>query len=204
VDIGGLHVASACAGLCVGLMVLLRGKGGAWHVVLGRLFLPSMVLLNVPVLLLYEDSGRPGPFHVLAVVSLVTTTLVWPFLRGRLRGRRAIAGHASFMTWSWIGAATAGLARLGNRQLPEQSPWPVVAVVGVVTGIGLVGPALRVPPTECAPAAERGSGGRQAWSRPGDVDGLDVRVCSRLRGDRTDEDRSCLSLVSSARPAQAR
>jgi uncharacterized membrane protein len=138
VDIGDLHVASACAALGIGLVVLLRRKGGAWHVVLGRVFLASMILVNVPVLLLYEDTGRPGPFHVLAVVSLVTTTLGWLSVRRRPRGSRAIAGHASFMTWSWIGVVTAGLAQLGNRQLPEHSPWAVVAVVGVATGMGLV------------------------------------------------------------------
>jgi uncharacterized membrane protein len=136
-DVGSLHVAAACVALGLGLVVLFRGKGGAWHLALGRLFLASMVIVNVPVLLLYEETGRPGPFHVLAVVSLLTTTLGWRSVRRRRRGKSAVAAHASFMTWSWIGVATAGLAQLGNRQWPESSPWPVVIVVGLASGVGL-------------------------------------------------------------------
>lgn len=137
-DIGGLHVAAALVALAVGLVVLRRRKGGAWHVALGRLFLVSMALVIVPVLFRYEDSGGPGPFHVLAVVSLVTTTLGQLSLRRRPRGSGAVAGHASFMTWSWIGVVTAGLAQLANRQWPEQSPWPVVATVALATALGLL------------------------------------------------------------------
>ena len=137
-DIGSVHVAAAGASLGVGVVVLLRGKGGAVHVALGRLFLASMVLVNVPVLLLYDDTGRPGPFHVLAVVSLVTTALGWLSVRRRPRGRGAVGSHASLMTWSWIGVVTAGLAQLANRQWPEQTPWPVVSVVGLATGVGLL------------------------------------------------------------------
>ena len=136
-DIGGVHVAAACAGLAVGVVVLLRDKGGASHVLLGRLFLVLMVLVNVPVLFLYQDTGRPGPFHVLAVASLATTTIGWLSLRRRPRGRNAVAAHGSFMAWSWIGAATAGLAQLANRMLPEHAPWPVVTVVALATAIGL-------------------------------------------------------------------
>ena len=137
-DLGGLHVAAAAAGLGVGLAVLLRRKGGGVHVALGRLFLVLMVLVDVPVLLLYDDTGRPGPFHVLAVVSLVTTSLGWWSVRRRPRGRGGVGRHAALMTWAWTGLATAGLAQLANRQWPERSPWPVLAVVGVTTALGLV------------------------------------------------------------------
>ena len=135
---GALHVVAACAGLGVGLVVLVRRKGGAWHVAVGRVFVALMLLVNLPVLVRYEETGRPGPFHVLAVVSLVTTTLGWLSVRRRARGRSTIAAHGAFMTWSWLGLATAGLAQLGNRQWSEQAPWPVVAVVALATGIGLV------------------------------------------------------------------
>lgn len=139
-DWGGLHIAAACAALVVGPVVLVGRKGGTLHVVLGRVFVALLLLTNVPVLFLYEATGRPGPFHVLAVVSLATTGL------GLLSGRRAAQGprsgarieaHAALMTWSWIGVATAGLAQLANRQLPEQSPWPVLAVVGLASAVGL-------------------------------------------------------------------
>lgn len=137
-DIGRLHVAAACVSLGVGLLVLFRGDKGSYvHVALGRVFLVSMGFVNLPVLFLYEDSGRLGPFHVLAVVSVVTTTAGWLSLQPARRARRAIALHAYFMTWSWIGVTTAGLAQAANRQWPAQAPWPVFAVVAVSTLIGL-------------------------------------------------------------------
>jgi uncharacterized membrane protein len=177
VDIGAFHVGAASAALVLGLVVLLRGKGDAWHVLLGRLFLGSMVLVNVPVLLQYEETGRPGPFHALAVVSLGTITLGWLTLRRRPRGRSALAAHAAFMTWSWIGVATAGLAQFGNRRWPEQSPWPVIAVVGVATAIGLVwvpryvSRQLRARPPRCE-GAEAGQGGALCRAPTGQTGGV--------------------------------
>jgi hypothetical protein len=42
------------------------------------------------------------------------------------------------MTWSWIGVVTAGLAQVANREWPEQSSWPVLIVVAVVTATAAV------------------------------------------------------------------
>lgn len=134
---GGLHVAAAGISLAVGITTLVRRKGGSGHVALGRLYLAAILGVNLPVLFLYDATGGPGPFHVLAVLSVVTTTCGWLAMRGHRRGHNSIWAHASFMTWSWIGVATAGLAQLANQQWPEQSPWPVVSVVAAATVIGL-------------------------------------------------------------------
>jgi len=130
-------VVAASAALPLGLAVLLRRKGDARHVALGRVYVATMIAVALPVLFVYDITGRPGAFHVLAVVSLVTTGLGW--LSGR-RGhsRGSLVAHASFMTWSWIGVVTAGLAQLANQQWPERSPWPVLVVVGVATAVGAV------------------------------------------------------------------
>ena len=139
-DWGDLHIAAAIAALVVGPVVLAGRKGGTLHVALGRVFVTLLLLTNVPVLFLYEATGWPGPFHVLAVISLVTTGLGWLSVRRASRGPRSgarIEAHAALMTWSWIGVATAGLAQLANRQLPEQSPWPVLVVVGLASAVGL-------------------------------------------------------------------
>lgn len=136
--VGAVHVVAACTAMAVGIAVLSRRKGDGWHVGLGRVYVTGMLVVNVAALLSYEATGRPGPFHVLAVISIVTTLLGWLSLRGRRRGVRAVAAHASFMTWSWIGVVTAGLAQLANQQVPQRSPWPVLVVVGVATAIGVV------------------------------------------------------------------
>jgi hypothetical protein len=63
-------------------------------------------------LFVYDETGRLGAVHVLAVVSLVTTGLGWLSLRRR---PRSVGAHAAYMTWSWVGVVAAGLAQFANR-----------------------------------------------------------------------------------------
>src|SRR5687767_12761310 len=72
-----VHVIAAVVSLLLGAAVMLRAKGTRSHVVLGRLFLVGMLLVSLPALLVYDITGGPGVFHVLALVSLVTLALGW-------------------------------------------------------------------------------------------------------------------------------
>ena len=137
-DLGTAHVAAACGALVLGAVVLRLSKGTAWHVRLGRLYVVVMLVVTVPALLVYDTTGAPGPFHVLAVVSLVTVGLGWLSAPRRLRGRSGSVPHASWMLWSYIGLATAGVGQLLNSVWPERSPWPVLLLVAAVTAVGLV------------------------------------------------------------------
>lgn len=137
-DLGTAHVVAASIALALGLVVLGRRKGDSWHVRLGRLYVATMLAVAVPVLFVFDSTGRPGPFHALAVVSLLTTALGWLFARRRGHTRPGVVAHATFMAWSWIGVLTAGLAQRANHEWPQESPWPVLAVAGVATLIGAV------------------------------------------------------------------
>jgi uncharacterized membrane protein len=161
-DLAGLHIVAACAALAVGAVVLVGRKGTRRHAVVGRFYLAAMLAVNIPVLFVYDTSGRPGAFHVLAVVSLVTTGLGWLSLRRRPRRTRA---HAAFMTWSFVGVVTAGLAQLANRELPQQAPLPVVVVIVLTTVIGLVGvPRFIAGHLRRAPEVEAPTSARRAVS----------------------------------------
>ena len=140
-DLGTAHVVAAAAALALGLGVLARRKGDGWHVGLGRAYVVAMLAVSVPVLFVYEMTGGPGPFHLLAVVSLLTTGLGWSAVRRRRPSRTRVAAHGTFMVWSWVGVVTAGLAQLADHQWPQASPWPVLVVVGGATALG----ALAVP-----------------------------------------------------------
>lgn len=137
-DLGTAHVVAAAASLALGLVVLVRRKGDAWHVRLGRAYLIAMLAVSVPVLFVYEMTGGPGPFHALAVVSLLTTASGWLAVRRR-KPRPGVVAHGMFMVWSWIGVVTAGLAQLANHMWPVASPWPVLVVVAGATAVGAVG-----------------------------------------------------------------
>ena len=138
-DLGTAHVAAACVALVLGAVLLRLGKGSSAHVRLGRVYVVVMLVVTVPALLVYDETGRPGPFHVLAVVSLVTVGLGWSFApRRRLGARAGTAPHGSFMLWSYIGLATAGVGQLLTALWPELSPWPVLLLVTLVTAVGFV------------------------------------------------------------------
>jgi uncharacterized membrane protein len=161
--LAGLHIGAACVALAVGTAVLASRKGTPRHAVLGRLYLAAMLTVNIPVLFVYDTTGAPGVFHVLAVVSLVTTALGWSALHRRPRRVRA---HAAFMTWSWLGVVTAGLAQFANREIPQQAPLPVVAVIVLTTGIGVLGiPRFVALQQRRTPTAEARSSTGRAVSR---------------------------------------
>lgn len=109
---GTVHVVSAIAALVIGATAFCRRKGDKRHRILGYLYTISLLAVNVSALSVYEDSGGVGPFHILAVVSLVT--LIIGFIPAFLR--RPVSGwlnlHAYFMSWSYVGLVAAGAAQI--------------------------------------------------------------------------------------------
>jgi uncharacterized membrane protein len=136
--LGVLHVAAAGTALVIGLAVLVRTKGTRSHVVAGRSYSVAMLAVTCAALLLYDATGRPGPFHVLAVISLLTLAAGWATAPGRRTRLADRSAHGTFMTWSFVGLASAGLAQAATAAWPDFSPWPVVAVVGATTLGGLL------------------------------------------------------------------
>lgn len=152
---GDLHVLAAGLSLPLGAAVLLRAKGTRAHVNLGRLYLLAMLLVSLPALLVYDITGRPGIFHLLAVVSLVTLALGWLSAPSRRSSMRSdVRVHATFMAWSFIGLVTAGLAQVAGSLWSQWTPWPVIVVVAACTTAGLVG-LPRVLPAAVAPHQHR-------------------------------------------------
>ncbi len=155
--LGWLHVGAAALALATGAMLFAAQKGTRRHVLLGRVYALAMLLVNLPALLLYEETGTLGPFHVLAVISLVTLTLgLAPLLLG-YRGRGHIARHGLFMAWSYVGLVAAGLAQLGNRVYGGTAvlvvSLSVVAIGGLI--IHLAGPRIARASAEASGPAPR-------------------------------------------------
>jgi len=123
-DLGSLHVTAAVLALATAAVVLMRTKGTTTHVLLGRVYAVLLVLVDAMALLIYQDGVGPGPFHLLAVVSLATLTaaILWS---PRRRGSRQT--HGILMIWSVAGLVGAGLAQGATAALPYASPWPTVA-----------------------------------------------------------------------------
>ena len=133
---GALHVVFAIASLILGAAVVCQPKGGRRHRSLGYSYVASLLMVNVSALSVYEDSAGAGPFHVLAVVSLVT--LASGFIPAFLRRPTAswLDLHAHLMSWSYVGLVAAGIAQIAtlSTSLPPRYAVGLPSVLVVIVG----------------------------------------------------------------------
>ena len=110
-----LHIATACAALLLGAIVLFRPKGTTTHKRLGYGYAASMMVLNITALCLYRLTGRFNVLHIFAIISLVT--LLAGIGVAVLRRPRAdwLRKHGELMCWSYTGLLSAGMAELAIR-----------------------------------------------------------------------------------------
>ncbi|WP_158551413.1 DUF2306 domain-containing protein [Rhodohalobacter sp. SW132] len=155
--IGTIHVVFAIAALLIGAVVAFRPKGGRRHRILGYFYVIFLLSVNVSALSVYEEAVGMGPFHILAVISLVT--LISGFIPAFLR--RPVSSwldlHAYFISWSYVGLVAAGIAQIVtmSSSLPAQFTVGLPSILVVLIGGVLIH--TRVPKI----LAGLGSGRRQ-------------------------------------------
>ncbi|MDC0739249.1 hypothetical protein N6L24_13255 [Cognatishimia sp. SS12] len=112
--------------LGLGMTVFLQPKGTRQHRLKGRAFVGMMLISNVAVFGIYQDSPNMGVFHYLAIISIVSLVLAVALLRvpGLSQGRRVAHGHV--MLWTFGGVVAAGLGQ-GATAL-GYSPWPAIVL----------------------------------------------------------------------------
>ena len=161
------HVVGATSALLLGALVLMLRKGTHVHRRIGRLYVCSMLVVNVAALLVFRRTGEWGPFHLLALISLGTLAAgTVPFFFGR-RGRTAIVRHSYFMAWSYVGLVAAGVAQL-TTQVLSGDPWRSVALPAIVIVVaGAVAVHWFTPRALAALAHLRRQEGRQLENGPG-------------------------------------
>ncbi len=113
--LGSIHMVFGILALLAGTAVLLVSKGTRWHRTLGHIYLTSMVGLNATGLFIYNLYGHFGPFHWLAVSSLLTLLAgMIPVLTRQPKGRW-LEWHAIFINISFIGLVAATAAEITSR-----------------------------------------------------------------------------------------
>lgn len=129
-----VHVVAAPLALLTALAVVLRRKGTAAHVRLGRVYVALLLVVDASALSTFEATGAPGAFHVLAVISLGTLSA------GVLASPRRLGArvpHAVLMAWSVTGLVAAGLAQGMTALLPQSAPWPTVLTTAAACVVAL-------------------------------------------------------------------
>jgi uncharacterized membrane protein len=134
--LGWFHTATALMALGSGAAVLMRRKGTRSHRRMGWMYAVSMVLLNVTALLIYRLFGYFGPFHVAAVVSLVTVVAGVVTAVRRRPHDKWIEAHYYWMTFSYVGLVAATFAEIATRLPGAPFWWAVMIATFVIFWIG--------------------------------------------------------------------
>jgi len=137
---GQVHLASAIVALAAGAWIVWRPKGTATHRRVGWLYAASMLTLNVTALMIYRLTGTFGPFHIAALVSLVTL-IAGIIPAWRRRPANWLDRHYFWMAYSYLGLLAATVAETATRVPAVQSfaggPTPVFWIVVVVSSIAV-------------------------------------------------------------------
>ncbi len=137
-SIGWVHFVLAIAAIGAGAAVALARKGTSRHRQLGRTYGFLLIGVNVTAFMIYGLFGRFGPFHISAVISLITVLAGW--IPARRRSPHAwVVYHAYFMSWSYVGLLAAAAAETLSR-IPDSPFWGMViaASLGIVALGGII------------------------------------------------------------------
>lgn len=136
--LGLIHMIFGLVALAAGTAVAFLRKGTRWHRTLGHLYLTSMIALNLSGLFIFRLFGAFGPFHWLALGSLLSLLIGMVPLFTRRPMHLWLARHAALMNGSYVGLLAATAAEITSR-LPgtEESFGMVVGLTSaVVIGVG--------------------------------------------------------------------
>jgi uncharacterized membrane protein len=127
---GLAHLVCAAAAIFFGAGIIVTPKGTPRHRQMGRIYGLSMLGLNVTALLIYRLSGTFGPFHVAALLSLLTVIAGVVAVVTRRPRATWLTLHANFMSWSYVGLLAAAAAEAATR-IPAAPFWGMVAVASL-------------------------------------------------------------------------
>lgn len=137
--VGLIHILAALFAMLTGAIVWLNTKGGTFHKRVGYAYVASMVVLNGTAFMIYHLFGTFGPFHALAIVSLVSIVggMIPMLLRHRIGSW--LIWHYYFMNWSVVGLYAAFWSETLTRTLAMKQFWPVVmGATALTTLVGAI------------------------------------------------------------------
>ena len=133
---GAIHLTFAVLALTFGLGMVLLRKGTRRHRRIGWIYVISMLGLNATALMIYRLFGVFGPFHVAALLSLLTVIfgIIAP-LRRRPRSNW-VEHHAYWMSWSYVGLLAAAVSEVTTRVPASPFWWLVFGSTLLVIAVG--------------------------------------------------------------------
>jgi len=129
---GLIHLIVSMISLLCGTLVLVLAKGTRIHKSSGYIYLICMLIVNGTAFGLYHLYGRFGPFHIAALVSLVT--LLAGMIPVLLRTKSWLNYHLAFMYYSVMGLYAAFASEVIVR-IPGIAFGPAV---GIATSVVMI------------------------------------------------------------------
>lgn len=113
--LGWIHTIFGLVALAAGTAIIFVQKGNRWHRTLGHVYLTNMLALNISALFIYRLYGHFGPFHWMALGSLLVLAVgMVPVFARRPKGRW-LELHAAFLNGSFVGLVAATAAEITSR-----------------------------------------------------------------------------------------
>ena len=141
--LGWVHLVFALVALFTGTAVVALRKGTRWHRMIGNFYVSSMLGTNISAFFIYDLFGGFGPFHWMAIGSLLSLVLgMVPVITRRPKGRW-LAIHGGFITGSYVGLVAALVAEVSSRS-PQTGEFvaevaALSTVIVLAAGIYLIG-----------------------------------------------------------------
>ena len=113
--LGMAHFTAGLVALALGAVIVCERKGTPTHRMIGVGYVSAMLIVNVTALCLYRLTGRFGPFHALAPVSLAI--VIGGIVANLLHRERWLHTHyyCTDRTSGQHGYSRSSLAQEGNR-----------------------------------------------------------------------------------------
>jgi len=96
-----IHYVAAISSLLVGGIALIMTKGSKRHVWLGRLYIASLLIVNVSGFGIYHLTSGFNAFHALGILNLTILLVAVMHILFRRRMRRWLWRHYQYMCWSY-------------------------------------------------------------------------------------------------------
>jgi uncharacterized membrane protein len=138
--IGAAHVTMGSVALVSDAVVLMLPKGTALHRHVGSVYASAIFTINGTALSMYDLTGRPNVFHVIALVNLATLAMGLLALRRWRRTRKHVdlVTHQRRMVMNYVGLWMAFVTELLVNPLmgvsgfsDPRSHWPLMIALNL-------------------------------------------------------------------------
>lgn len=135
---GLLHVVTASIAVLCACIILFSKKGTVFHKRVGYTYVICILILNISSFGVMEFfKGKPGPFHMGAIVSLIFTTLgIIPVMRKK--GKNYLQRHYVYISGSLIGLFAAFFVEAVFRSF-HSALLIIVSTIGISAIVAIVG-----------------------------------------------------------------